>query len=322
MGKDERKPRKSKSGRKLKPVFSPELPPDVRDLFADHPELMAPASAPPPKTGSDLRRTPGESVAGLCFFAGLEVGLWFLARWIFNAVFPDGLAVWLTGGAAVLGVVLLIAAVFGASTESQQRVLASKHHGEYLLPEDWDEDAAALMLRAQQAVRAVQKSEVNKHGLLDAVKNDVVLPGQLWDLGRVLQQQSVLRARQAEIGKGLGDAQLDQILGPQRQALKLSATTMEEKVAKLERYAEQVRDADAVLRAETVASIAAVDTDRYLELLATTEIAGDSSLIEELSRDTSQVHSTLAGILAAALETGQTLALPGKPTPKDPPPAG
>jgi hypothetical protein len=319
VGKDERKRRKSKSGRTPKPVFSPELPPEAWDLFAEHPELMAPASAPAPKTGSDLRRTPGESVAALFFFAGLEVGLWFLARWILHAVFPDGLAAWLSGGAAVFGVFLLIAAFVGASTESQQRSLARKHHGEYLLAEDWDEEATALMLRAQQAVRAVQKSEVNKQGLLDAVKNDVVLPEQLWDLGRVLQQQSVLRARQAELGKGLGDAQLDQILGPQRQALKLSATAMEEKVAKLERYAEQVHNADAVLRAETVAAIAAVDTDRYVELLASTEIAGDSSLIEDLSKDTSRVHSTLAGILAAALETGQTLALPSK---QDPPPAG
>lgn len=51
MGKDERKRRKSKSGRAPKPVFSPELPPEARDLFAEHPDLMAPSECPGAEDG-------------------------------------------------------------------------------------------------------------------------------------------------------------------------------------------------------------------------------------------------------------------------------
>lgn len=67
--------------------------------------------------------------------------------------------------------------------------------------------------------------------------------------------------------------------------------------------ARAVREADAVLRVE------AADTDRYVELLASAEAAGDSDLIDELSRETKDVHSALTESLAAALETGRTLAV-------------
>jgi hypothetical protein len=80
-------------------------------------------------------------------------------------------------------------------------------------------------------------------------------------------------------------------------------------VVKLKRYAKQVRRADAVLRAEAAAASAAAGTDRYVELLATTEAAAESDLIEELSRDSTDVHAALTASLAAALETGRTLAV-------------
>ncbi|GAA1594404.1 hypothetical protein GCM10009789_55550 [Kribbella sancticallisti] len=68
--------------------------------------------------------------------------------------------------------------------------------------------------------------------------------------------------------------------------------------------------ADAVLRAEAALEIAAQDHDRYVELPATTEAAGSSALIEELSEDSADVRSALSRSLAAALETGQALTLP------------
>jgi hypothetical protein len=166
------------------------------------------------------------------------------------------------------------------------------------------------MLRAQQAVRSVQESDVNQRGLLDAVKNEIVLPENLWDLGRVLQQQSVLRVRQSELAEQLPGAQLEAVLAPQRQAIELSATAMEAKVAKLEQYAEQVREADAVLKAESILASALEDRDRYVELLSSTEIAGHSDLIDELSKETADLQAVLHRSITAALETGQTLALP------------
>jgi hypothetical protein len=288
-------------------LFSPDMPPAARELLTAHPDVLIPASAPKQDTG---RQHAGETVAGLILFAGIEFGLWMALRLLLYAIFPDGLAVWLSGGAGVLGVLLLIAGIVTMSGESRARSLARKHQGNYLLPEDWDEHATALMWRAQRAVDAIQDSEVNKQGLLDAAKNDVVLPEQLWDIGRVLQQLSALRTRQADIEQQLQNARLEAVLHPQRQALELSATAMETKVAKLEQYADQVREADAVLKIETILEGALQDRDRYVELLSSTEIAGRSGLLEELSKETADVQAALSRRVAAALETGQGLALP------------
>lgn len=305
----------SKSKRKLKPLFSPDLEPEVRDYLADHRRALVPASEPAPKRQVDLRDTTGRAIFAIAFAGVIDLILWNWARQFLYSVAPDGLALWLSVAAGVVFGLMFLDVVRGKVREAPERVAAREHHGQYLLPEDWDEEATELMIRAQAAVRAVQKSEVNKEGLLDAVKNDVVLPGQLWDLGRVLQQQSVLRKRQAEIGKGLEESQLDQILGPQRLALKMSAAAMETKVERLEKYAEQVRTADAVLRAQTAAAIAAEDSDRYVELLATTEVVDGNDLIEQLTKESAEVHSELTRSLAAALEAGQTLALPTEPGP-------
>jgi hypothetical protein len=220
-------------------LFSPDVPPAARALLTEHPDVLIPASAPKQDVG---RQRAGDTVGGLVVFAGIEFGLWIFLRWLLYAIFPDGLAVWLSGGAAVLGVLLLFAAIAAMSGESRAGVVARKHQGNYLLAEDWDEDAAALMRRAQRAVDAIQDSEVNQQGLLDAAKNDVVLPEQLWDIGRVLQQLSSLRTRQADIEQQLRTARFEAVLYPQRRALELSATAMETKVAKLEQYADQVRE--------------------------------------------------------------------------------
>jgi hypothetical protein len=288
-------------------LFSPDVPPATRTLLNEHPDALIPASAT--KQDGVGRQSVGESIGGLVLFAGIEFGVWLFLRWLLYVIFPDGLAVWLSGGAAVLGVLLLIAGIAAMTGESRARAVARKYQGKYLLPEDWDDDATALMRRAQQAVDAIQDSEVNKRGLLDAAKNDVVLPEQLWDIGRVLQQLSALRTRQADIEQQLQTARLEAVLNPQRQALELSATAMQKKVAKLEQYADEVREADAVLKVETALEGALQDRDRYVELLASTEIAGHSGLIDELSKETDDLRAALSRRVAAALETGQTLAL-------------
>ncbi|MEV5964677.1 hypothetical protein AB0L70_23090 [Kribbella sp. NPDC051952] len=303
------KPKKKKK-QKAEPLFSPELAPDVRTLLAANQKILVPASAPAPKRHIDLRDATGTSIAGLGFFAAMEYGVWLFVRWLAYGLFPDAVAPWISGGAGILGLLLLVAMLIGMSIESKERTAARVHHGEYLLPADWDADATALMLRAQQAVRSVQESDVNQRGLLDAVKNEIVLPENLWDLGRVLQQQSALRVRQTELAEQLPGAQLEAVLAPQRQAIELSATAMEAKVAKLEQYAEQVREADAVLRAESILASALEDRDRYVELLSSTEIAGHSDLIDELSKETADLRAVLNRSITAALETGQTLALP------------
>ena len=50
------------------------------------------------------------------------------------------------------------------------------------------------------------EATVTRPGLLDEMKNDLGLPEQLWDLGQVLHEQSVLRARQREVARRIDAA--------------------------------------------------------------------------------------------------------------------
>src|SRR5258705_452627 len=78
---------------------------------------------------------------------------------------------------------------------------------------------------------------VTQRGLLDEMQNELVLPEQLWDIGQVLHEQSVLRARQRDVARGMATAELEAVLGPQRRALTRSADAIKRKVELLERYA-------------------------------------------------------------------------------------
>jgi hypothetical protein len=179
-------------------------------------------------------------------------------------------------------------------------------HGKYLLPEDFDDDAGRLLGRAQRAVKTVLEATVTQRGLLDDVKNELVLPEQLWDIGQVLHEQSVLRTRQREVARGMATAELDAVLGPQRRALTRSVDAIKRKVELLERYAERVRSADAALRAEA----ALEDGDRYIELLARTEPAGDTSVVQGFADEAAGLKNTLARSIESARDAGRTLALP------------
>lgn len=287
-------------------VFSPEVPDKDRRRLMKSPKALIAAGRATPESRADLSRKPGESVGIIIFGGGMLTGVWFLARLFFYAVLPDGMAVWLSRGLGVILVLMFISMVFGSASESDVMIAARKHHGKYLVPEDFDEQATGLMLRTQDAARAVRDAEVTKRGLLDEIRNDVVLPELLWDIGWLLHEQSTLRARQQEIAGGMVTAELEAVLGPQRQALKRSEDAVERKVEMLEQYAEQVRVADAALRAEQ----ALEDGDRYIELLARTETTGQGELIQDLTDDAARLRVILARSIEAARETGKTLALP------------
>jgi hypothetical protein len=179
-------------------------------------------------------------------------------------------------------------------------------YGKYLIPADFDEEAGRSLGRAQRAVKTVLEATVTRQGLLDDVKNELVLPEQLWDIAQVLREQTVLRARQRDIARGMATAELDAVLGPQRRALALSVEAIRRKVDLLDQYADRVRSADAALRAEAALG----DGDRYIELLARTEPAGDTSLVESFTDEATALKDTLTRTINAARDAGRTLALP------------
>jgi hypothetical protein len=290
----------------LDPVFAPDVPVRVRRLFERRPELFVPAGQPQPKRQTSWSIAPGATFGSLLVWLAVVVGGWILALIIFAVTLPTAVAAWAALALAAVAVVMTGGVTVGSALEDRGSKVARLHHGKYLLAEDFDEESGRLLARAQRAVKTVLGATVTQRGLLDEMKNELVLPEQLWDLGQVLHEQSVLRARQREVARGMATAELEAVLGPQRRALTRSVDAIKRKVELLELYADRVRSADAALRAEA----ALEDGDRYIELLARTEPAGDTSVVQGFADEAAALRDTLARSVEAARAAGRTLALP------------
>ncbi|WP_020390053.1 hypothetical protein [Kribbella catacumbae] len=288
------------------PVFAPDVPAEVRRLFERKPELFVPASRPKPKRQTSWSTEPGATFGSLLVWLAVCVGGWILALIIFAITLPTAVAAWSSLVLAAVAVVTTGVVGVSSAVENRSQRAVRLQHGKYLLAEDFDDDSARLLTRAQRAVKTVLEATVTRRGLLDDVKNELVLPEQLWDIGQVLHEQSVLRARQREVARGMATAELEAVLGPQRRALTRSVDAIKRKVELLERYADRVRSADAALRAEA----ALEDGDRYIELLARTEPVGDTSVVQGFADEAGALKDTLSRSIAAARDAGRTLALP------------
>jgi hypothetical protein len=288
------------------PVFAPDVPVEVRRLFERKPELFVPASRPKPKRQTSWSTEPAATFGSLLVWLGVCVGGWILALIIFALTLPTEVAAWAALVLAIVAVGTTGAVAVGSAVENRKEKAVRLQHGKYLLAEDFDEESGRLLARGQRAVRSVLEATVTQRGLLDDVKNELVLPEQLWDIGQVLHEQSVLRARQREVARGMATAELEAVLAPQRRALNRSVDAIKHKVDLLERYADRVRSADAALRAEA----ALQDGDRYIELLARTEPAGDTTVLQSFTDEAATLKTTLSQTIAAARDAGRTLALP------------
>ena len=248
----------------------------------------------------------GNTFGTLLVWLAVCVGGWILALIIMAATLPASVAAWGSVGLAGVAVLATGGILVKTAVEDRGHKAVRLQHRKYLLPQDFDDQAARLLTRAQRAVKTVLEATVTRRGLLDEVKNELVLPEQLWDIAQVLREQTVLRARQADVARGMATAELDAVLGPQRRALALSAAAITRKVDLLDQYADRVRSADAALRAEA----ALEDGDRYIELLARTEPVGDTSVVQGFTDEAAALKDTLTRSINAARDAGRTLALP------------
>nr|WP_238353510.1 hypothetical protein [Kribbella solani] len=275
-------------------------------MYERRPELFVAADAPRPRRETSWSAAPGSTFGSLLVWIGVCVGGWILALIVMAATLPTAVAGWISVVLAGIAVVATGGIVVKTMAEDRGHKAVRVQHGKYLLPEDFDDAAGRLLGRAQRAVKTVLEATVTRRGLLDDVKNELVLPEQLWDIAQVLREQTVLRARQHDIARGMATAELDAVLGPQRRALALSVDAIRRKVDLLDRYADRVRSADAALRAEAALG----DGDRYIELLARTEPAGDTSVVEGFADEANALKDTLTRSINAARDAGKTLALP------------
>jgi hypothetical protein len=174
--------------------------------------------------------------------------------------------------AVITSVVLGIRIVrFGQPDGNVPAELAARtYHGRYLTAADFDARSTVLMRRAQDAVDAVTCSEVYRAGLLDEATAGAALAAQEWDIALALREQGRLRARRAEVSAATAGAVTTALLDRQLQAAQLADSSIAARVAALERYAAEVRAADAAYRDWQQADALAELSGRHLDMLART----------------------------------------------------
>jgi hypothetical protein len=203
-----------------------------------------------------------------------------------------GLDFFLAGLYMTLAALLIVGALARPRPDAEaERRHAVEHHvfesarryeGRFVLHEDFDEGARALMTRAQTAIDAIMGSHVNAQGLLDGVRNAVMLPEQEWEIARLLAKLSRLRAEHAEVVAEGVTPEVAAVTEPLAQVLDSSERAVRTRVEALERYAGHVAEAERAYRARHQIDRLSANLSRYEELL--TESGADDSALPELSR--------------------------------------
>nr|WP_260408572.1 hypothetical protein [Planomonospora venezuelensis] len=177
------------------------------------------------------------------------------------------------------------------------------YEGRYLLPEDFDLPAELLRERTRKAVGSVLGSGINVSGLLDDVRNSVMLPAQEWEISRLLAKLSALRSEHRDLAGGGRTAEVVAAMEPLERALAASEAAVVARVEALERYARHVAEAERALRAHEQVELLRSRLPRYEELLA--ETGADASAvpeIDQLSRDAGRLEEALRDSVRSAHE--------------------
>ncbi|MEU8245591.1 hypothetical protein [Nonomuraea sp. NPDC048916] len=173
----------------------------------------------------------------------------------------------------------------------------------YVLPDDLDESSRRLLARAQRAIRTVSGSAVNNEGLLDDVRNAVMLPAQEWEIARLLAKLSSLRAKHRRtVSEGV-TPEVAAVAEPLAQALDSSEDAVVARVEALERYAAHVADAERAYRARHQIEELRGRLHQYEELVA--ESGADRFAVPEITRlaqDADQLEQALRRSVSSAHE--------------------
>ncbi|MEU4578513.1 hypothetical protein ACBI99_41145 [Nonomuraea sp. ATR24] len=292
-------------GRPAKVIVEPTVPAATADLLRGNRKLLlrvrsgwVPAHRHPPAVGL-VTRTVATVGALMAMSAGL--GFFLAGRYTpFVAVMTL---------AALLAVAVLARPRPDAEVERRHEIerqvydSARRYAGRFVLREDLDEAARALMTRAQTAVDAVLDSNVHAEGLLDDIRNAVMLPAQEWEIARLLAKLSELRAEhRGVVAEGI-TPEVAAVAEPLAQALDSSEAAVLARVEALERYAGHVADAERAYRARDQIERLGARLSSYEELLA--ESGADDSAVPELSRlaeDAGRLEQALRDSVTSAQE--------------------
>ncbi|MFG1946916.1 hypothetical protein [Nonomuraea sp. NPDC048826] len=286
-------------------VVDPAVPPEIAGLLRANGPLLARIRAgwvPPAALPVPVRRRNSSSVA-LLAVTPLVIAL--MAVLLESPAAPAG---FLLLGGFVFVVLVKIASISEVPEDdrSHERALYEKarlHDGRYLIPHDFDEEAAAVLRRAQLAIGAVLRSHVNAEGLLDGARNAIMLPEQEWEIARLLAKLSALRTEHREmLARGLAP-EAAAVARPLQSALDSSEAAVVARVEALERYAGHVAEAERAYHARDQIEELRASLPRYEELLAESG-AGTMAVaeIERLAEDADTVERTLRRSVTSAHE--------------------
>ncbi|MFB4274008.1 MULTISPECIES: hypothetical protein [unclassified Nonomuraea] len=293
-------------GRHAKVIVDPAVPDDVAALLRDHRKLLLRIH-----TGwvpEHRRRLPVVGLVGRLAATATALVAAVYGLGLFVAERYPPFVVIMTG-AALLIVSVLLRPRPDAEVERRHALerevyeAARRHEGRYVLRERLDEPARALMTRAQAAIEQVMDSRVNAEGLLDGVRNGVMLPAQEWEIARLLAKLSQLRAEHQEVVAEGVTPEVAAVAEPLAHVLDSSQRAVLARVEALERYAGHVADAERAYRARHQIEQLSARLPRYEELLA--ETGADGSAVPELSRlsdDADRLEQALRDSVSSAHE--------------------
>ncbi|MEV1243041.1 hypothetical protein ACIBO2_30825 [Nonomuraea sp. NPDC050022] len=177
------------------------------------------------------------------------------------------------------------------------------YEGRYVLAADLDESSRRLLARARRAVATVTHSAVNVEGLLDDVRNAVMLPAQEWEIARLLAKLSALRTKHRETMSEVNSPEVAAVAEPLARALDSSEEAVVARVEALERYAANVADAERAYRAHHQIEELRGRIHQYEELVS--ESGADGFAVPEITRlaeDADQLERALRRSVRSAHE--------------------
>jgi hypothetical protein len=256
---------------------------------------------------SVMPRAPADdAVAGIS--TALFVAVAGAAPWAFGVLIYQHPAGWQSaaGRYALLlaeAIVLVTAVVVGVGivrsrvhrggvpvADAAQAIPSRPRPGHGPLADDaLDGRAATLLRRAQNACHAVTSAQICRDGLLDEPATTAALAAQQSEIADALRQQARLRAQRSWLAEPSPGSPAAELLEQHRHAAHAAEESIAARVAALERYANEVRQADADYRDWRQHAAITDLTGPHLDILART--AADEHRIAELTAMTDQARS-------------------------------
>ena len=157
------------------------------------------------------------------------------------------------------------------------------------LADDLNPRGAALLRRAQNAVRAVIFAQICRDGLLDETAIIATLTAQQSEIADALREQGRLRAQRSWLAEPSPGSPAAELLEQHRQAARAAEESIAARVVAMERYAAEVRQADADYRDWRQHAAITELNGPHLDMLART--AADEHRIAELTAMTEEARA-------------------------------